>query len=188
MADGTVITPGSGETIDTRDLGTKKQQIVSTPARVVAAGTLTRPANATVYGIGDLVGDNTTVYVTCNLADLANDPVAIRRLRLDSSDVAFGGKSFRAWIYNAVPSGLAADNVTFASNRGGLVGTMSGTLRLMANGAFGVLVPDEGGEIIAYPVSGAVTFHIVLQILEASGTPTSSSTIIATMEGYQFRD
>lgn len=155
--------------------------------------TLTRPSNTTPYSINDSVSDNGTAgSVTANtvtIADVNNEPVAIERVRLVSTDTGIAAKAVRLWIYNSNPTAnsgvVGGDNAAFSNKMEGFVGTLSGTFRTFSDGSVAVLVPDEGSRIITVPGSGAQTLWWQLQTLEAFTPSANSTTFIPTFEGFQ---
>jgi len=160
-----------------------------------AFGTLTRPANTTAYAANDAVSNNGTAASvtaqTVTLSDTNDEPVTLDRLRVSSTDTGLSNVSLRAWLFNSDPtasSGVGGgDNAAFSQKKAGYIGTMSGTMRSMSDGAVGVLAPDEGMRIVTTPVSGARTIYILWQVLGAWTPSANSTTIDATVEGYQGR-
>lgn len=161
----------------------------------VAFSTLTRPANTTGYTANDSVSDNATAgsvtAISGTISDLADAPVALTSMLLSTTDTGLGGKSVRAWLYNSDPtanSGVGAgDNAAFSNKRAGFIGTMSGALRAMSDGAVGVLVPDEDKPIIAPPGSGVRTFWVQYQTLSDFTPSANSTTLTGTLRGLQGR-
>ncbi|RUW79627.1 hypothetical protein [Mesorhizobium sp. M2A.F.Ca.ET.067.02.1.1] len=153
-----------------------------------AAATMTRPADTNAYTANDAVANNTSAgsvtALSFSVSDVNDDTITLERLRLITSDTGAQGKNFRVWLYRVAVTPGAGDNAAFTAPRGSFIGTMSGTLRAMSDGAAGILVPDEGARIIAKPVSGAQTVIALIQTLDAF-TPLSASTWIATLEGFQ---
>lgn len=168
--------------------GTNLLGKVKTKFIEAVSGTMTRPANTTAYVAGYAVANNTSAGsvtpLSFTVSDVNDDTVTLERLRLITSDTGAQGKNFRVWLYQVAVTPGAGDGAAFTSPRASFIGTMSGTLRSMSDGAAGILVPDEGARIIAKPVSGAATMRALIQTLDAF-TPLSASTWIATLEGFQ---
>lgn len=165
---------------------------VKTKFFAITGSTLTRVANTTAYVAGYSISNNTAAgSVTANtvtISDLNNEPVTIERVRITTTDTGIGTHSVRMWLFNSDPtanSGVqAGDGAAYSQKKAGLIGTLSGTFRAMQDGAFAVLVPDEGSRITTVPGSGAQTLWWQLQALDAF-TPISASTFIPTFEGIQ---
>lgn len=161
----------------------------------VAFTTLTRPANTTAYTANDSISDNATAgsvtAIPGTVSDLADAPVALTSLLFSTTDTGLGGKSVRAWLYNSDPTAnsgvVAGDNAAFSNKRAGFIGTMSGALRAMSDGAVGVLVPDEDKPIIASPGSGVRTFWVQYQTLSDFTPSANSTTLTGTARGLQGR-
>lgn len=168
--------------------GTSLLGKVKTKFIEAVAPTMTRPADTNAYAANDAVASNTTAgsvtALSFSVSDVNDDTITLERLRLVTSDTGAQGKNFRVWLYQVAVTPGAGDNAAFTSPRGSFIGTMSGTLRTMSDGAAGILVADEGARIIAKPVSGAKTVVALIQTLDAF-TPVSGSTWIATLEGFQ---
>lgn len=161
---------------------------------ISATGTaLTRPADTDAYVANDSISNHATAgSVTANsitVADVNDEPVAIERLRIVSTDTGIAGKSVAAWLYNSDPtanSGVGAGNASvFSNKRAGFIGRMSGTFRNFSDGSVAVLVPDEGSRIITTPGSGARTIWWQLQALEGFTPSANSTTFTPTVEGFQ---
>ncbi|TGQ95430.1 hypothetical protein EN851_07890 [Mesorhizobium sp. M8A.F.Ca.ET.208.01.1.1] len=165
---------------------------VKTKFIAAVGSTLTRAANTTAYVAGYSISNNVTAgSVTANtvtISDLNNEPVMIERVRIVTTDTGIGTHSVRMWLFNSDPtanSGVqAGDGAAYSQKKAGLVGSLSGTFRAMQDGAFAVLIPDEGSRITTVPGSGAQTLWWQLQALDAF-TPISASTFIPTFEGFQ---
>jgi len=162
-----------------------------------AFGTLTRPANTTAYSAGDAVSNNATAgsvtAQTATVSDANDNPVSIERIRVSTNDTgpATAGATFQAWVFQSDPtasSGVGGgDNAAFSQKRAGLIGTFSGTFFAASDGSYAVLTPDAGVRAIAKPVSGAATLYVVWKTLTAFTPSASSSTYVATVEGFQGR-
>jgi hypothetical protein len=164
--------------------------------------TVTRPANTTVYtGIvgttsthGDAVSNNATAAsvtpITFTFTDTADDPCAIRRCVIDSTDTGLAGNMLRLFLFQTDPTATSGvtggDNATFSIKKGTFLGTLSGTLRTFTDGSAGVLIPDET-EIIALPGSGLQTCFGLFSTPTGFTPSANSTTIIPTLEGYQGR-
>lgn len=157
--------------------------------------TLTRPANTTAYTAGDSISNSATAgsvtALVATVSDVNDAPVLATALHLDTTDTGLGGKQVRAWLYNSDPtasSGVGAgDNAAFSNKRAGLLGTFSGTLRTMSDGARGRLIPDEGSFVVCPPGSGARTLWIQYQTLSDFQPSANSTTLIGAVEGVQAR-
>lgn len=220
MADNVAVTAGSGTIIAADDVGGVMYQRVkigvgadgsatdvssASPMPVfprpryivVSASAMTRPANTTAYAALDAVSNNATAgsvtAISLSPSDTNDDPVAIERLRILSTDTGPGtaGATFRAWLFSSDPtasSGVGGgDNAAFSQKQAGFIGTMSGTFRAFSDGSGAVLAPDEGAEIITLPSSGAKTVFVLLQTLTAFTPSANSTTFTVTIEGVQGR-
>jgi hypothetical protein len=193
-------TPGTTNLVSIGSTGTVglvagTAKIGSVKQRMFAAvfGTLTRPANTTAYTANDAVSNNGTAASvtaqTATVSDVNDDPISLRRIRIISTDTGLGGQVLQAWLFSSDPTASTGvqggDNAAFSQKEAGFIGTMTGTLRAMFDGAAGVLTPDEGAEIITKPVSGAQTIYVVYKTLTGWTPSANSTTIIATAEGVQ---
>lgn len=160
--------------------------------------TMTRPANTTPYSASDSISDNATAgsvtaLVSGNFSDTADAPVFITHIEIKSTDTGLNGKTLRARVFNADPtasSGVGAgDNATYSNKQAGLVATFIGTMQSgISDGAAGTLVPANGlPGIVALPVSGARTFYIQYEAVEAFTPSANSTTIIGKMFGVQLK-
>lgn len=163
--------------------------------RVADFTVLTRPANTTPYTANDSISNHATAgsvtALVAAVADLSDQPIALTSLLLRTTDTGLRGKTVRAWIYNSDPtanSGVGAgDNATFSNKMAGLIGTMSGTLRTMSDGAAGILIPDEDKPLIAFPATGTRNFWVQYQTLSDFTPSANSTTLSGTMRGLQGR-
>lgn len=167
--------------------------------------TLTRPANTTPYGAGDSISNNATAgsvtaLVSAALSDTNDDPIQLQDVIISSTDTGLAGKRIRAYLFNADPtlsSGVGAgDNAAYAQKKAGYVGSMTGTLEAgFSDGAVGRLVPTfnaagdpaAGQFILAKPGTGAKTIWIQYQSVDAFTPSANSTTIDATIRGFQVR-
>lgn len=161
----------------------------------VAASAMTRPANQTGYTADDAVSNNATAgsvtAISFTLSDTNDDPVALKRMRLASTDTGVAAKNFRAWLYQSDPTAssgiVGGDNAAFSTKQGAFIGSMVGQFRAFSDGSVAVLTPDENDEIITRPTSGAKTIFALLQTLDAFTPSANSTTFTATLEGRQGR-
>jgi hypothetical protein len=174
------------------NIGTVKTRVFA----VAGSAALTRPANTTAYTAGDAVSNNATAgsvtAQTFSASDVNDDPIAMTRLRIDTTDTGTKGQTFQAFFYLSDPTAstgiVGGDNAAFSVKKAGFIGTMTGTFRSdFSDGAQAVLTPDEGSVIITKPVSGAKTVYVLLKTLSAFTPSASSTTFTMTLEGYQHR-
>lgn len=168
-----------------------------TPRFINAAFTTNvRPANTTAYSVNDSISNNATAglvtALSATVSDTNDDPVSITEILLDTNDTGLAaGVQVRALIYNSDPtasSGVGGgDNAAFSNKRAGFVGSLVGTFRAFSDGGKARLVPEEGSNIIAKPVPGAETLHVEYQALTAFTPSANSTTIDATLKGFQGR-
>jgi len=166
--------------------------------------TLTRPANVTPYSAGDSISNNATAgsvtALSATVSDTNDDPVTITEILVSSNDTGLAGKKLRAYLFNSDPtanSGVGAgDNAAYSQKVAGYVGSFMGYMETgFSDGCVGRLVPtyneanlsQAGAFVIAKPVSGAKTFYIQYQAVEAFTSSANSTTIIGTAKGFQGR-
>lgn len=161
-----------------------------------SATVLNRPANVTAYSANDSISDNATAAsvsaLSASVTDNVGDPVCLTEVLLDTNDTGLAaGVQVRAFLFDADPtanSGVGAgDNAAYLQKRNGFIGSMSGTFRAFSDGGKARLVPDEGGYIIANPVSGGTSIYIQYQTLGAFTPSANSTTIAARLKGFQGR-
>jgi hypothetical protein len=190
--------------------GTLVTKGLSNRAVDAAFSTLTRPANTTPYSVGDSISDNATAgsvtAIVATVSDTNDDPVIITEIKIDSTDTGLAGKRIRAYLFNSDPTALsgvgAGDNVGYANKKAGYVGSFAGKLETgFSDGTVGRLVPTfndsadttnlgglpAGGFVVAKPASGAKTFWVQFQTLDAFTPSAISTTIIAKIKGLQAR-
>lgn len=166
---------------------------MSIPA--ISTATFARPADTTAYTTLDLIANSTTaasvVPLSFTLLGLGNDrPVSIRRARIVLDGTVVTNSTFRLWLFKTLPTvATAGDNSALASDvsgAAGFIGTMTnGTACLgMVDGICGVMTPEFGSEINAFPVAGTSTLYGLLQAVGAY-TPTSAENITITLELFQ---
>lgn len=165
----------------------------------VAATAVTRPANTTAYSANDAVSNSATASsvtpISFTVSDVADELIALERMRISSTDTGLAGNMLRAYLFRADPAANATntgvqggDNAAFSVKIGaGFLGTMSGTLRSFNNGSEGVLTPDEGTRIIAAPTSAGQTVFALLMTPTGFTPSANSTTITPTLEGTQGR-
>lgn len=197
MADNVAITAGSGTTIATNDIGSAHHQCVQTSPQSVhaTASAMTRPANTTPYTALDAVSNNATAgsvtAISLTASDINDQPIALTRCRIASTDTGVAGKSFRVWLYSADPTAssgiVGGDNAAFSTKQGAFIGTMVGTFYTFSDGSVATCVPEFGQFIITTPTSGARTVFALLQTLDAFTPSANSTTFTLTIEGLQNR-
>lgn len=183
---------------------------LSNRAFSAAFTTLTRPANTTAYTAGDSISDNATAgsvtALTATIADVNDDPMFISEILVTSTDTGLAGKRVRAYLYNSDPTAssgvVGGDNVAFSNKKAGYIGSMSGRMEAgFSDGTPGRLVPSfqlaadttdlagapASGFIVTKPTSGAKTLFIQFQAIDAFTPSANSTTIIATIRGWQAR-
>lgn len=183
---------------------------LSNKAFSAAFSTLTRPANTTAYTAGDSISDNATAgsvtALSATVSDVNDDPMFISEILVTSTDTGLAGKRIRAYLYNSDPtasSGVSGgDNVAFSNKKAGYIGSMSGRMEAgFSDGTPGRLVPSyqlaadttdlagapASGFIVTKPTSGAKTLFVQFQAIDAFTPSASSTTIIATIRGWQAR-
>jgi hypothetical protein len=162
---------------------------------VSAPATMTRPANATPYSIGDAVSNNATAASVSAIALTAVNGVgaaiAVTRVRLLSTDTGPGtaAAQFRAWLFTSDPAANAGigggDNAAWSQKQAGFVGSLLGTFRAFADGSAALCVPDEGPYIVTTPVPGGQLLYVLLQTLSAWTPSANATTFTAISEGIQ---
>lgn len=191
-----VVGPGAGATAARTVSSTDDVMIGITRLINAAFTTLTRPANTTPYTANDSISNNATAgsvtTLVATVSDVNDAPIGLTGIRVHTTDTGLGGKSLRAYVFNSDPTAssgvVAGDNVAFNNKKAGLVGTFTGTLSAMNDGAVGTLIPESGEAFIACPVgSGVKTVWIEFQTLSDFTPSANSTTIIATAIGFQGR-
>lgn len=156
--------------------------IETTPA------TLTRPANATPYTANDAVTDTGGTAITVTVSGTNDFPVSLEAMTIGTTDTGPGTATatFEAYIYDGTIT-PATDNAAFTFNQANLVGIMSGSFKLAADGSFARLIPSTGSRIIRKPISGAKTFNVILKTLTAFTSSANSTVLNVVVEGFQGR-
>jgi len=171
----------------------------------VAFATLTRPANTTPYSAGNSISDNATAgsvsaLVSGNVSDTNDNPVTLTEIKVSSTDTGLAGKRLRAYVFNSDPtanSGVGAGNGSAYSQKvAGYVGSFEGWMETgFSDGTVGRLVPmynetnntQAGSFIVSLPATGAKTFWVQYQAVDAFTPSANSTTIIGTIKGFQGR-
>lgn len=162
---------------------------VGSKTAVIAAATMTRPADTTAYAVGDMVANNTTAgSVTpiqfSNVVRSSGGTGVLRRLRLKKSGVSATGASFRVHLFRASPTAGAGDNAAFAVTSGSAdyLGKVDITTdQSFGDGAAG-FSDVSMGDIQINPAATSL-----FALLEARGayTPANAETFILTAEILQ---
>jgi hypothetical protein len=164
---------------------------------VVDSATMTRPNDTDPYVANDMVANSSTaatvVPMSFTASDVIDAPVIVYGIRIATSGTAPGtaGARFRVHLFRSDPSAntgiKAGDSATFSVNQAaGLIGTLTGTSRVYADGSSCRCVSDEGVPLICRPTTGARTVFALLQTLDAF-TPSAQATYTLTIEAAQGR-
>lgn len=167
-------------------------------SRLISAAftTLTRPANTTAYSANDSISDNATPAsvsaLPATVSDINDAPLILTELLLDTTDTGLAAAvQVRAYLFNSDPTASSGvqggDNTAYSNKRAGFIGSMSGTFRAFFDGGKARLVPDEGSYIVTKPQSGGQQLWIQFQTLGAFTPSANSTTIAATVRGFQGR-
>ena len=139
----------------------------------VFALTITRPANTTPYGIGDVVGDvSAALDKFVNVSKAAGYGVIITNVRLQTNDTGFAGKVMNIHFHNDTVAAIA-DNTAFAivdaeaSKRRGKIQVTFGT------GIYGREAEAQFENLLIVPVARDIP--IILETV-AAATPSANST------------
>lgn len=171
---------------------------------VADALAVTRPTNTTPYSIGDVVANDATAGsvtpITWTISDTNDAPVAVRRIRVATTDTAPGatGASFRIWLFRSDPT--ASSGMGYGDNggpgnttgaickQGTFLGHFTGLFQAFSDGSVATLIPGDGaGEFIVRPTSSGRTLYGIMQTLTAFTPSANSTTFTATMEAFQGR-
>jgi hypothetical protein len=154
------LTPGRAAAASSRPivLSTEDKTALDAITREfsVAGSTVTRPANTTAYTAADAVSNSATAgsvtAISFTLSDLNDDPIALSRCRIDSTDTGLGGNMLRIYLYQSDPTAstgvVGGDNAAFSTKQGTFIGSMSGTLKTFSDGSGGVLGPGRGHDAL----------------------------------------
>lgn len=162
----------------------------------VACTQLVRPANTTAYTAGDSISNNgtagsVTALVSGNVSDTNDAPVCLTHIELKSSDTGLAGKTVRVFVFNSdytASSGVGGgDNAAYSQKQAGFVGAFIGTFYSgISDGAVGIAVPESGAPYLEMaPVSGARTFYVNHQAVDAFTPSANSTTIDTKLCGFQ---
>lgn len=160
----------------------------------VKSNVITRPADTTVYAVGDLVANSTTAgsVTPFSLATVVN-PIntfytnsgRIDRCRIRKTGVSVANASFRVHFYSAAPTVSNGDNGAWLSSITDYVGACDVTVdRVFTNGSEGTGLPLSGSGIVFSLPSGSTLYALV----EARGayTPVSAEQFTVIVEGYRL--
>lgn len=136
---------------------------------------LTRPANATPYTTGDIIGDVTTLFK--EIADVAlenNSGVTIFRARIQTNDTGFAGVPIKIQVYCDTPdiTGLS-DNTAFAISWANAEKRVGEITVLMGTGSKATVGANDYTTLSCNPA--ARNLYYILEA-GAGATPSASST------------
>lgn len=144
------------------ELATLRQALV---AKGYSSGkvTITRPANATAYTAGDVVGGAIT-FPTMGPAVGGEVLLNSALLELDIAAIPTGMTSFNLYLYNVTPPSAIADNAAFdipAGDRASFIGKLSvgtpvdegSTLQVSTDGINKQITVPAGSTIFGYLVT-----------------------------------
>lgn len=131
--------------------------------------TFVRPNDATQYGAGDLVANNTTAGSVTPLTFATNLPTGgfVRTASLYHTDQDATGSTFRIWLLSASPTVTNGDNGALA---GIDAATVLGIIAVTADANCG----DTYGQGII-PEGGLYVPRTVYAVIEATGTYTPAA-------------
>jgi hypothetical protein len=154
------------------------------------SSTLTRPSDTTAYAVGDLVASSTTAGSVSvpNVAAAAASAGSgsIRRLRLYTNKTSgMDGISFVVELWTAAPTFSNGDNGAYAVATGAanFLGSFTPTLTQVADGAYGVALPDVGSGIDFKLASGTAVYWTMKAL--TAFTPASAQTFTVVAEVIQ---
>lgn len=150
--------------------------------------TLTRPADTSAYAQNDLIANNTTagsvVVPSLTAMSTSGGSALLRRVRLYTSATSgMGSATFKIEFWTAPPTFTNGDNGAYAVATGAAnwLGSASiATMTQVADGAYGVGMPDVGSDIDFKLATGG-TIYWTLQVT-AGFTPTSGQTFTLAAE------
>jgi hypothetical protein len=154
---------------------------------------LTRPANTTAYTAGDLVASNTTagsiVVPSIAAAGGAAGSGSLLSFRLlTNATTGMGGVAFAIEFWSAAPTFTNGDNGAYAIATGAATWLGSATVANMvqvADGAYGVAVPDTVAAIDFALASGTSIFWTLQVTNSGAFTPTSGQTFTLAAAAQQ---
>ncbi|MGE5512369.1 MAG: hypothetical protein ACM31O_14070 [Bacteroidota bacterium] len=156
------------------------------------ASTLTRPANTTPYTANDLIANNTTAgsitVPSFTAARVAAGSFLMRRFRLYTNKTSgMAGIVLRVEFWSAAPTFTNGDNGAYAVATGAAnwLGAADVVLTQVGDGAYGVGVPDIGGDIGVKLASGQTVYWSMLVTNSGGFTPASSQTFTLVPEIVQ---
>lgn len=160
------------------------------------SATVTRPADTTAYGSGDLIANSTTagdVTAMSFTAALSGDgAIKIRRARVYKDDDDVTNATFRLHLFDADPTGTAptnGDNGAIAltgvtdNSLGAFDLAMTTTPDIHTDGNVGFAVPITGSEINVL-MSSNQTIYGLLEA-RAAYTPASGEVFTVVLEVWQ---
>ncbi len=161
-----------------------------TGSTAIVSANFTRPADTSVYAIGDLIANSTTagsvVPMSFDIARINDGPLSIRAARIEKTGTSITNAAARVHLYRTSPTVTNGDNGVWLSTKSGYLGALDVVIdKAFSDGAKGRGVPTTGAEIIALPTSGAKT---IFGLLEARNTYTPGNAEVWTVELEAFRD
>jgi hypothetical protein len=199
LSDNITQNAGSGgSSVRTKDVGGNHHQFVITEPllQIVAASTITRPANTTAYAALDAVSNNATAgsvtAASATVSDANDNPVILHSLLIHTTDTGFKNKTMRVFAFNADPTSstgiVGGDNAAYSTKNGSFIGSFVGTFRgEFTDGAAGIFTPEDAQLIATLPTSGAATIYFLLETLDAATPSANSTTFIITVRAFQSR-
>lgn len=157
---------------------------------------LTRPANATPYSVNDSISDNGTAgsvtAIPVGVADTFDQPICIEEVLVDTNDTGLAaGCSIRVHLFRSDPtanSGVGGgDNAAWSNKKAGWVGSLTGVFTAFSDGGRARCVPDAGSYILCHPSDGGSKLWVQFQALTAFTPSANSTTLLATVRGFQGR-
>jgi hypothetical protein len=143
--------------------GTAANPIQTQGSATIAGGSFTRPADTTVYAIGDLVANSTvagSVVPVAIAATAAGGVGEIRRARFTTTKTGLAGTEvFRIHFFKLSPTVTNGDNGAFAPQ--GITAIFLGKIdvtmtELYSDGCKGVGVPAVGSGIVFDTATGSI--------------------------------
>lgn len=149
----------------------------------------TRPADTSIYAVGDLVANSTTAGsvtpLNLTVARAAAGSFLIRRARLFKSGTSLTNAFFRLHLYRSSPTPTNGDNGAWLTAQSGYLGAFDLVCdRAFSDGAHGAAgYPLNGSEMSVKLSSGQAVYGL----LEARGayTPVSAEVFTVELEVYQ---
>lgn len=160
---------------------------------LVVAQNFVRPANTTAYASGQLIANSTTavsvVALAMPVARFIGGTCNISRARLTKSSLSTTLATFRAHLYNLLPTPVNGDGGVWSTNQAlGYCGSFtldmtSTAARVFTDGAKVMAVPDVG----TMQIIDTKTVNVIYALLEARAAyvPTSGETFTLALEVTQ---